>query len=601
MPELHIAKSGAKHAPTLPLDAVTRTFGIVGQRGTGKTSTAVVMVEEMARKGAHCAVLDPVGAWYGITRAGERKGIPGIVIGGEHGDVPLEETAGQLVADLVVGRHWPVVVIDLKLLRKGAQLRFMADFLEVLFHANRAPLHVVFEEADRPLPQSPRGMDPTMGRVLGAGEDIVKLGRSRGLGATLVTQRPATLNKNVLEVCESLILHRLMGPNDRKAVKGWVEANGDERELKLVMDSMASLGLGEAWLYSPGWLKLLERIRVRARHTFDSSATPEVGAQVIEPTERAPVDLDELRERMAETVERAKANDPRELHRRIETLEAELEAARTAAPEPERILVPDREAAVRLTEETARMEALLDELARFETELREREAPLLARIVEHQERMTETHADLVRLLDFAGSLPREGAPSAAPVSAAPVPPAPAVVSPSRRPAPAPNSNGASATGPQQRVLDALAWLRTVGIEPASRLQVAMVAGYHERTKGFTNALGAMNGELVIYPQPGFVQLTDAGAAQANAPGRPLTNDDLHAMIYAQVGGGRARILKPIVERYPGTITRAELAEMLGYHERTKGFTNGLGRLRSLGLIEYPQPGVVEACPVMFVR
>ena len=32
-------------ALSLPVDAVTRTIAILGQRGTGKTSTAVVLVE----------------------------------------------------------------------------------------------------------------------------------------------------------------------------------------------------------------------------------------------------------------------------------------------------------------------------------------------------------------------------------------------------------------------------------------------------------------------------------------------------------------------------------------------------------------------------
>jgi hypothetical protein len=35
----------------LPLDAVTRTFGIFGQRGTGKSTTGAVLVEQ----GVHAA------------------------------------------------------------------------------------------------------------------------------------------------------------------------------------------------------------------------------------------------------------------------------------------------------------------------------------------------------------------------------------------------------------------------------------------------------------------------------------------------------------------------------------------------------------------
>lgn len=408
-PQLYIAKSGARSAPTLPLDAVTRTFAVLGQRGTGKTNTAVVMAEEMARKGGHVVVFDPVGAWWGITRRGEKKGVEGIVIGGEFGDVPLEETGGQLVANLIVGRHWPVVVIDLKMLRKGAQMRFMADCLEGLFHANREPLHVVFEEADRPIPQTGRSPDVTAMRTLGAAEDIVKLGRSRGLGATLVTQRPATLNKNALEVCESLILHRLMGPNDRKAVKGWVEANGDPAALKRVMDSMASLQLGEAWLYSPGWLRVLERVRIRGRHTFDSSSTPEVGSTVAEPGQRAPVDLDVLREQMAATIEEAKARDPEELRKQIAELEAELSSVRDEAPAPEKILVPDREAMADLSERVSELEAFVEELEGVGRAVIESIEEKVERIRSVQEEAAGLLAEARGTLDLVSKLPPEGA------------------------------------------------------------------------------------------------------------------------------------------------------------------------------------------------
>jgi hypothetical protein len=361
---LHIGQ-GPEGQVILPLDAVTRTFAVLGQRGTGKTNAAVDLVEEMVSAGGHVAILDPVGVWYGITHAGTGPGLEGIVIGGEHGDIPLEETGGQLVAEFVVGRHYPVVVIDLKLLRKGAQLRFMADYCEALFHLNRDALHQVFEEADRAAPQQARSQDPVANRLLGAVEDIVKLGRSRGLGATLVTQRPATLNKNVLEVCENLLLFRLMGPNDRKAARAWVEANGDLDALKRVMDSIASLGLGQCWLYSPAWLRLLVQIQTRPRRTFDSSSTPEVGQRAAEPTERAPVDLDALREAMAASIEKVKANDPKALRERVAELEKQLasgsqNAASSEAPKSEPIACDHLDTIVALQAELAVAQAARD-------------------------------------------------------------------------------------------------------------------------------------------------------------------------------------------------------------------------------------------------
>src|SRR5690242_3984253 len=77
----------------LPAEAASDAIAIVGRRGRGKTTTAVVLVEEIHHAGGRFVVADPVGVWWGLksTRNGKGKGIPVIVMGGEHADVPLEE------------------------------------------------------------------------------------------------------------------------------------------------------------------------------------------------------------------------------------------------------------------------------------------------------------------------------------------------------------------------------------------------------------------------------------------------------------------------------------------------------------------------------
>jgi len=59
------------------------------------------------------------------------------------------------------------------------------------------------------------------------------------------------------------------------------------------------LGTGAAWMWFPGWLKLLRRVQNRPRRMFDSSATSRPGARVATPTGFASVDLDRLRTRLA--------------------------------------------------------------------------------------------------------------------------------------------------------------------------------------------------------------------------------------------------------------------------------------------------------------
>lgn len=88
----------------LPLEAVTQTFAILAKRGVGKTYTASVLVEELLTAGLHVCVVDPIGVWWGLRASadGTAPGLPIIVLGGEHGDVPLEVTAGEIIADFVI-------------------------------------------------------------------------------------------------------------------------------------------------------------------------------------------------------------------------------------------------------------------------------------------------------------------------------------------------------------------------------------------------------------------------------------------------------------------------------------------------------------------
>jgi DNA helicase HerA-like ATPase len=140
----------------LPAEAVTETFAILAKRGAGKTYTAAVMVEELLQAGLQVVVVDPVGVWWGLRSSadGQQEGLPIVIIGGEHGDVPHEVGAGEIIADLVVDEGLSVA-LDLSHLRKGEQTRFMMEFAEQLYHKNRQPLHLVLDEADAFAPQRP--------------------------------------------------------------------------------------------------------------------------------------------------------------------------------------------------------------------------------------------------------------------------------------------------------------------------------------------------------------------------------------------------------------------------------------------------------------
>ena len=138
----------------LPLEAATQTFAILGKRGSGKTNTSVVITEEMLTAGIHVVVLDPLDVWYGLRSSpdGNSPRFPITVLGGNHGDLPLEATAGAVIADFVVENQAPII-LSLRHFSGGEQRRFVTDFCERLFHRkgeadHQQPLHVVIDEAD---------------------------------------------------------------------------------------------------------------------------------------------------------------------------------------------------------------------------------------------------------------------------------------------------------------------------------------------------------------------------------------------------------------------------------------------------------------------
>ena len=58
----------------LPLQAVTETFAILAKRGSGKTSTAVVLAEEMIGAGQQALIIDPTGVLSVDRTTGLRRG-----------------------------------------------------------------------------------------------------------------------------------------------------------------------------------------------------------------------------------------------------------------------------------------------------------------------------------------------------------------------------------------------------------------------------------------------------------------------------------------------------------------------------------------------
>jgi len=548
----------------LPLDITTQTVAILAKRGVGKTYTAAVLTEELLDAGQHVVAIDPTGAWWGLKSSedGERPAYEVVVFGGDHADIPLEETAGEVIARTLIDKRVSAV-IDLSHFKKGQSRRFLADFFETLYRLNRNPVHLVCDEADDYAPQRPFGDEA---RVLGAMEDIVRRGRKKGIGCTLITQRPAVLNKNVLTQCEVLVTLRLVHPKDIAAIREWVEVHATEEQADVLIKSLPSLPIGEAWFWSPGWLDVLARVKVRKRKTYDSGATPKPGQVIVMPKRLAAVDVAALGKEIADTVQRVKADDPKALRLRIAELEREaflksvpkeskgsaIEAARSSG-------FLEGQQTTKYFLQWALGEAI--DLGNFAQKLKARAEAELSKIMgpvdggrDYKITVTAPKIDVTHVEE--------------------------VIKNTRLI----NTKAAGETMPkaERSILTAL-----VQFGPCTKNKLAAVTGYAVTGGGFNNSISALRNKESA-PYIGFegdkIAIMNRGIQALGAYDPLPTGDALRQLWLSRLDKAQRSIMAALFNVYPHALSKEALAAKAGYEVTGGGFNNALSSLRTLELI-----------------
>lgn len=579
--KLHIADN-----LSLPLEAVTQTFAALARRGRGKTYTASVIAEELLAAGQQIVAIDPTGAWWGL-----RSEYPIVVLGGDHADLPLEEGAGELLARAIVEERFSAV-IDLSAFRKGQIMRFMVAFAETLYRLNRQPLHLFVDEADAVAPQSKTfgGDEP---RMLGAMGDIVRRGRKRGIGCTLITQRPAVISKNVLTQCDSLFALGLSHPIDIKAVMEWINVHADPDQAKQVIESLPTMGIGEAWFWSPAWLGVLKRVKIRERRTFDSSATPKAGQKIRPPKTLAKLDVAALGAQIQAAAERAKADDPKELRRKIAQLEKDLVAAgksgqKATAADPARIA-----------------EARADERARVHARLARLMKTPFGQVLANAERaVKELEAIQAKVVELASTIAIPDAAAGPVIHAAPTSPL-APDATNGRPfgdrhtsrtamrSPTPSAAGEASDLPkgEAKILARLIQFP----DGLRREQLTVMTGYKRSSRDTylqrlrERGLVETAGELVTASESGRAALPHAEPLPIGA--------ELRACWLGCLPEGERVILEKLIEAWPDNIDRERLSEETGYKRSSRD--TYLQRMRAKQLITEPERGCVAASPTLF--
>jgi hypothetical protein len=589
-------------------------IGIIGKSGRGKSGAVKIIMEEFVRVGLPFVAFDPIGIMWGLRSSLDGKG-PGLVvlvIGGPHADVRLDPRAGAMTAKSIVQANVSCI-IDFSEESKTAYREFVKDFSLELIKINDTSRMVIFEEAPELLPQRLR---PDQFASFDAAERLVSRGRNKGIGVILVSQRAATISKDVLTQVDALLVFGVTSPQDRKALKEWVEAKADTERLDEFEVGIAGLKRQEAWFWSPEAFEgIFKQIRIRNFSTFHPDKTHLRRKGLLE---QKPVttDVSGIVSKLGAQLERFKtekdelASIPK-LQARIRQLEKEREkdqetVKNTIYRQPNAWMLQKDvkakidEARQPLLEQNKDLKAKLDlilkdaknqnmivcKLKKVLAELTTLERPNMGTYVP---KYTSTDAPKCK-----GSYPltRSG-PAARPVS------------PKSSQTPKVVTLQPTVTENEEIPLKkgAVRMLR----ELASRSPLTLTRAQLGTLAGFTPSGGTFSDYFSRLKRSGYleedhqgnVRVTEAGLEfVGEVPPSPSSHEEIMDMWKRNLKAGVGRMLDEVVRCYPEPITREDLGERSGFTVSGGTFSDYLSMLKRNGLVEI-NGNEVKATEVLF--
>jgi hypothetical protein len=542
---------------------------IQANSGGGKSWATRRLIEESFGH-VQVIVIDPEGEF------GNMRGKYDFVYAGKGGDAPVESRSAALLATRLLELK-ASAIIDLYELPPQERKHFVRLFLDSMVNApkdlwpiNYAGCLVFLDEADLFAPEKRES------EALSAVIDMAGRGRKRGYCLIPATRRPAQLNKDVSAECNNKLIGRASLDIDRKRSAEELGFTTKEQIL-----SLRNLEPGEFYTFGPAISREVVKTVVGDVHV--KPPKPGIGIKATPPpTAKVRAILGKLADLPAEAV--AEARTSSELKAENTRLKRELTiAGKQVNHQPtkiERIQVP------------AIGKRALESLVKSEKDMRKlaRDTKVLfaaseANTQRFEDGLDKLLAEIRKISNPALVTPMNVIVPAKPASTVPPPPIVPV-------------DGIS--GPEQRIINAIAWLESLGIEKPEQTAVAFLAGYTFGGGGFNNPRGALRTKGLLEYHGNRIALTELGRAVAATPDTPLTTEELHAKVLAILPGPEQKLLRVLLEIYPEEISKDELAERSGYVAGAGGFNNPCGRLRTLGLVEYPGPGKMKAKSLLFL-
>jgi hypothetical protein len=600
-----------------PEKILTQHSATLGKTGSGKSSAMRVIFEHLLDRKKRIAIIDPKGDWWGLKTSADGKsaGYPVIAFGNfkepRATDVPIDHHSGKHVAELIASGNRPCI-IGFRGWMPAQMTRFWIDFAPTLFNSNEGELYLGIDEIQN-FAAKGKIMDPEAGKCLHWTNRMMAEGRGIGLTFHIASQRAQKVHNDTLDCCETLIAMRTAHPAARQSIKDWIDGNGDKVQGLEVLNTMAQMKRGEAWVWSPENQFGPKRVQFPMFRTFDSFAPPQL-QKTVSQSGWSEVDLDAVKAKLATVIAEAKANDPKEMKAEINRLRAkiaemeQIKAAPAVSSGDAKIMLKKIRGLHSLVEEAMKIIVKINAHG-FEgtgidpnelTKAMEKTAGEIFRMatVNLQKRQADfdrLKSEANRILEkLQGALANENIE----VNLDVVRNEPVTVRPAlhRSPAPIKASNSANedgALGPGERaILTAVAQYGE-----AERDQLTVLTGYKRSSRD--TYLQRLSGKGYVQVNGKKLIITQAGADALGPDFEPLpTGRALYEYWNGRLSGGELEILRYLVNDCHGeNVRREELDGPTGYKRSSRD--TYIQRLTSRRLVLTSPGGMICAAPQLF--
>jgi DNA helicase HerA-like ATPase len=238
---------------------------ILGASGSGKSYLTGVVMEEVLQSDGLLCLIDASGEYHTLA-SGPYKNI--VICGGPHGNIAKHKHINVDIITyyvMMMLSKQVSVLFDISDLWGKEQEQAYVTICETLYQVQklnpkRRRIRLVVDECQNFAPQG--GGES---KALAISIKIAKEGRKYGIDQLWATQRPASVNKNIVSQCNSFWFGKLTNINDLEAIKPYIKEAG------ITDTQVKGLKCGEFFYNSDGATTL---IKVRQRYCKHGGGTP---------------------------------------------------------------------------------------------------------------------------------------------------------------------------------------------------------------------------------------------------------------------------------------------------------------------------------------